>query len=96
MQLVYAMHAYKHVSMNFIQNIRIPEYDDQSKLHSQIATHSRHAHELALLAYTGDDDAAKQLRQVEDEVDQAAAALWGLTDQELADVRASLQELKGD
>ncbi|GAB4535130.1 MAG: hypothetical protein Kow0063_19040 [Anaerolineae bacterium] len=29
------------------------------------------------------------------EIDRAAARLWGLTDEELADIQASLQELKG-
>ena len=29
------------------------------------------------------------------QVDQAAAQLWGLTDEELADIQASSKELKG-
>jgi hypothetical protein len=32
---------------------------------------------------------------VEEAVDRAAAALWGLSDDDLADIQASLQELKG-
>ena len=39
--------------------------------------------------------ARAELRAVEEEVDQAAADMWGLTAQELADGRASLRELKG-
>lgn len=37
--------------------------------------------------------AKAERRQVEDGVDLAAAALWGLTEQELADVKASLKQL---
>ena len=39
--------------------------------------------------------ARAELRVVEEEVDQAAADMWGLSAQELEDVRASLRELKG-
>ncbi len=50
---------------------------------------------IAPAACAGAKAARAELRQVEEEIDRAAAALWGLAAQELADVRASLQELKG-
>ncbi len=94
-QLVYQMHTYKHVSMSFIQSIAIPQYNSGSAAHQRLASLSLRAHKLAPAAYAGDAAARAELRAVEDEVDRAAAELWGLSAQELADVRASLRELKG-
>jgi len=37
----------------------------------------------------------EMLRHVEDEVDWAAAVLWGVTAEELAEIRRSLEELRG-
>jgi len=52
--------------------------------------------EAQVLPATGDKKAAQaQLREIEAEVDRAAAGLWGLTEEELADIQASLRELKG-
>lgn len=94
-QLVYQMHTYKHVSMNFVQSIAMPQFDRESTAHQRLTSLSLRAHELAPAAYAGDAAARAALRAVEDEVDRAAAELWGLSTQELADVRASLRELKG-
>ena len=38
--------------------------------------------------------ASTERRRVEDEVDRAAAALWGLTEEELVEIRRSLEELR--
>ena len=35
----------------------------------------------------------QQLRQVEEEIDRLAARLWGLTDEELEEIRRALAEL---
>jgi len=65
-------------------------------LHLQrLASLSRRAHELAPAAYAGDEAAQAELRRVEDEVDRAAAELWGLTTEELDEIRRSLEELRG-
>jgi hypothetical protein len=34
------------------------------------------------------------LKAVEDEVDQVAAELWGITDEELAEIQRSMEELR--
>lgn len=76
-------------------NINVPTFLASDSTHQRLATLSLRAHELAPAAYAGDAAARAALRAVEDEVDRAAAELWGLSAQELADVRASLRELKG-
>ena len=93
-QLIYAMHTYKHVSMHFIQSIRIPQYDAQETIHEEISQLSQSAHELAPRAYYGDESAKAELQQVETEIDHAAARLWGLTEEELREIQASLEELR--
>lgn len=78
-----------------VENLLIPKFDAESFSHAKLVGVASKAHQLAPLAYAGNADALQQLRQVEADVDRAAAALWGLTEQELADVQTSLQELKG-
>jgi len=82
-------------SPKVVERIRVPKYLPLDSNHQQLVQLSIHAHELAPKAYAGDKAAQAELRKVEEEVDRAAAALWGLTEQELADVRASLEELRG-
>jgi hypothetical protein len=60
-----------------------------------LAELSREAHGLAPAAYASDQAARAALRRVEQAVDEAAAALWGLTEAELRDIRRNLAELKG-
>jgi hypothetical protein len=71
----------------------VPRFDEENPVHQQVATLSQQAHIIAPLAYAGDANAQAQLTQIEAQVDEAAAALWGLTPAELEDVRASLVEL---
>jgi hypothetical protein len=80
---------------HILNNINVPDFDTDHTTHIRLAFLSQRAHELAPQAYAGDKTAQAELRQAEEEVDRAAAALWGLSEQELADVKASLQELKG-
>jgi len=61
----------------------------------RLAALSQRAHELAPAAHAVDETVKAQLRQVEDEVDRAAAALWELSEEELEEIRRSLEELRG-
>jgi len=94
-RLIYLMHTYKHVSMSFIQRLAVPCYDSADPVHRRLVDLSRRAHELAPAAYGGDEGAQVELRRVEDKVDRAAAQLWGLSEEELAEIRRSLEELRG-
>jgi hypothetical protein len=57
-------------------------------------TQSQEAHQVAPAAYAG-TAAQARLASIEARIGSLAARLWGLTDAELADIQASLQELKG-
>jgi len=95
-RLIYLMHTYKHVSMTLVQRLAIPTYDSANHTHQRLADLSRQAHELAPAAYGGDEAAQAALRRVEEEIDRAAAELWGLNEEELAEIRRSLAELRGE
>ncbi len=78
-----------------LENIRVPRYDAGEATHRQLVSLSQRAHELVPRAYHGDEAAQAELRQVEEEIDRAAAQLWGLSDEELAEIKRSLEELRG-
>ncbi|HIC94241.1 MAG TPA: SAM-dependent DNA methyltransferase, partial [Anaerolineae bacterium] len=61
-------------STTFVEGIRIPKYDPATPLHQELAALSQRAHELAAR------DEKEKLREVEKEIDEKAAQLWGLTE----------------
>ena len=82
-------------SPNIVERICVPRYDPANAVHCRLAELSREAHGLAPAAYASDQAARANLRRVEQAVDEAAAALWGLSEAELRDIRRNLAELKG-
>jgi hypothetical protein len=78
---------------HILENIRAPRYDPANAVHVRLSALSQRAHALAPAAYGGDQEAAAQLKQVEAEVDQSAAQLWGLSAEELGEIQKSLAEL---
>ena len=78
---------------HILENVCVPRYDPANAIHQRLARLSQRAHELAPAAYSDDKDAQVALREVEEQVDRAAAELWGLTEEELQQVRDSLREV---
>jgi hypothetical protein len=76
-----------HPSPHLLQHIALPQFDAENHIHTRLAALSQQAHKLA----TAGDEAT--LAQVEAQVDEAAAELWGITDGELKEIRRSLEEL---
>lgn len=74
-------------SPHILEYIRIPKYDSTNTLHRELAALSQRAHELAAR------NEKEKLREVEEEIDEKAAELWGLTGEELAEIKRSLAEL---
>jgi len=77
-------------SMHLLDYTRIPCFDINNNLHKRLAELSEKAHEAAS---RGDD---QKVREIEAEIDRVAAKIWGLTDEELAEIQKSLQELQGE
>lgn len=71
-----------------LQNIRIPKFDPKDKLHLHLAELSEEAHEVAK---TEDKEKSKD---IEEEIDEICAQMWGLSKEELKEVKLSLEELR--
>ncbi len=78
-----------------LTRVRIEQFRESNLPYLQLAKLSRCAHELAPRAYQGDEAAQAELRQVEAEIDRLAAQLWDLSEEELREIQASLEELRG-
>lgn len=71
---------------HILQNIRIPKFDSKNRLHLELAELSEKAHRIAKV----DGDVSR----VEEEIDSRAAEIWGLTDEELKEIKQSLDEIR--
>jgi SAM-dependent methyltransferase len=69
-----------------LQHIKVPRFDSANAVHLRLCELSQAAHEAAARA----DD--KRVAEIEAQVDEAAAELWGLTPKELAIIQKALRE----
>ena len=76
-------------SPHVLEHVAIPAFDVANPLHRALASLSERAHRLAAVVKEGETE----LRQVEGEIDRAAAELWGITEEELEEIRRALAEL---
>lgn len=74
-------------SPHILENIRIPKFDPDNKLHLKLAELSENAHQLAKM------DNLQELKKVEEDIDKISAQIWGLTAEELEEIKKSLEEL---
>jgi hypothetical protein len=72
-----------------LQNVAIPEFSPKKKAHQRLSELSKAAHKA-----TEEDDRGR-VRQIEEEIDQLAAEIWTLSNEELAEIRRSLEEARG-
>lgn len=79
-----------HPDPHVVGNVRIITFDKSSADHKAIAALSRRAHELAAAG----DKGLKPLVDVEAELDERVARLYGITAAELAEIKKSLEELR--
>jgi hypothetical protein len=78
------------IGPHILENIRIPRFDPKDDLHRRLAKLSEKAHEVAR---EGDE---KRLREIEEEIDRVAGKIWGLSEDELEEIRGNLEELSGE
>lgn len=74
------------ISTHVLENVGVPQFSPQNRTHVRLSELSTAAHQAAA------GGTASDLVRIEDEIDQCAAALWGLSDDELAEIRRSLNE----
>jgi SAM-dependent methyltransferase len=74
-------------SPHILNSVRIPKYKPEDKLHKILSSLSTSAHKEAL------EGNNSRLSQIEKEIDQKAAQLWGISKVELKDIQDSLEDL---
>ena len=80
-----------------LTHIKIPNFKPKDKIHIRLAELSKRAHTLAKRYYEQNDlEAREELKEVEEEIDKVVAGLYGITDEELEEVRKALGVLKGE
>ena len=82
---------------SIVKHFRIPKYVKGNESHQEISELSKNAHALAKRYYEQKDlEAQEELKEVEGEIDKIVAELYGITDEELEEVRKALRVLKGE
>jgi hypothetical protein len=74
-------------STHILENLAVPQFSKSNETHSRLAELSEAAHKA-----TANGDAT-EVKKIEGEIDRTAARLWGLTDDELAEIKRSLEEM---
>ncbi|MBI3393744.1 MAG: SAM-dependent DNA methyltransferase, partial [Nitrospirae bacterium] len=71
---------------HILENVGVPQFSKNNKTHIRLAELSENAHKAAAKGDTG------EVSKIEEEIDRAAARLWGLKDEDLAEIKRSLEE----
>jgi len=83
------------ISTHITKNVYIPKFNPKNKLHLKLSDLSKKAHELAKRYYEqNDEDAKKELEKIEEEIDKTVAEIYGITDEELEEIKKTLKILK--
>ena len=78
-----------HPSPHVLQHVAIPTFEAANPLHQSLVSLSQRAHQLAASGKEGE----AELSSVEGEIDRLAAELWGITDEEMEEIRRALAEV---
>ena len=85
------------ISTHVLKNVYVPKFKPKDKIHLKLAELSKNAHGLAKRYYEVKDlEAREELKEVEEEIDEIVAELYGITDEELEEVKKALGVLKGE
>jgi len=95
-QLIVASYAIETgISTHVTENVYIPQFNGKNKVHLKLSELSKKAHELAKKYYEQNDLVAKEeLKKVEEEIDKIVAEIYGITDEELEEIKKTLKILK--
>ncbi len=77
------------------QYIKIPRFNPKNEVHLRISELSKKAHEIAKKIYEENrEDLKEKLKDVEEEIDETVAKLYGITNDELKEIKECLMILK--
>lgn len=75
------------ISTHVLDNVAIPEFNNEDETHQHLAKLSIEAHKATKNKETN------RLGEIEQNINQTAAAFWGIEDEQLIDINESLDEL---
>jgi len=83
------------ISTHITERIRIPKFDPNDPEHLKLSTLSKKAHEVAREIYENKrEDLKESLQQIEEEIDETVSKLYGITEEELEEVKKCLKILR--
>jgi hypothetical protein len=74
-------------STHILERLTVPAFSRTDPVHMKLARLSAEAHKAAAKGETA------EVMKIEEEVDRTAARLWGLSDDDLAEIKRSLEEM---
>ncbi|MCD6411014.1 MAG: hypothetical protein J7L20_01100 [Thermoplasmata archaeon] len=78
-----------------LENLNIPKFNPKNLLHQKLSQLSQRSHEIAKKIYEENrEDLKEDLKKIEEEIDKTVANLYGVTDEELKEIRKCLTILK--
>jgi len=86
-RLVIRNYIVLHPDPHVLDNVKVPKFSPTNRIHTRLAELSEAAHKAAAKGETA------EVRQIEKQVDHWTVKLWGLTDEELAEIKRSLEEM---
>ena len=73
----------------------VPDFNQKDEIHKKLFELSRNAHELAKKYYEQNNlEAKEELAILEEEIDKTVAKLYGISDEELEEIRKTLKIFK--
>jgi len=78
------------ISTHILQNVFVPKFDKEDKIHLELSRLSKRAHQLA------QQNQEDELRKVEEEIDKTVAQLYGIAEGELEEIKKCLAMLEGE
>jgi len=96
--LTIASYTYElRMETHITQYVNIPKFNEKNKLHLKLSFLSKKAHKLAKKVYLKNDRFSfEYLKKIEKEIDKITAILYGINNEELLEIRKSLNILKGE
>jgi hypothetical protein len=85
-QFIVTGYVVLHPSPHILKNIKIPKYEPKDDLHQDLARLSKQCHEKVAAGISVND--------LEDQIDELTAELWGLSKEEVKDIKDSLEEMR--
>lgn len=85
-QFIVVGYVVLHPSPHVLKNIRILRYDPKNEIHEELARLSMQCHEKVA--------AGISVNELEERIDMLAAEIWGLSKEELKDIKESLEEMQ--